>query len=207
MSALAPSALVAAAGSLIGLRDGSVARDAEIRQLLGGYVAGRRRPWASALIHHAGYWSHFQHRSRTSNWPLPRVRQVPDLAEYAAAKNVLSFAAPQPGEIFVLWSPAKQHFVHTGILLSVEPIPLYREDDVGQAHRDRRYVCSTIEGEVTSTGGFAGPHLGRVRRVLSPARGDRTIRWTELDARDRATAWASPRHPDRPASRNIETTR
>ena len=203
MSALVPAAFLAGAGSLIGLRDGTLARDITIRALLGGYVARRRRPWATDLIHHAGYWSHVEHRSGSSSWPIPRVRQCSELGEFAARKNVLSHERPQAGEIFLLWSPARQHFVHAGIVLSAEPMPLYHMDDVDEPHPNRRYECHTVEGEITASGGLSGPHLGRVRRVLSAAKGDRTIRWTELDRRDCGEGWQASREPVPPTNREI----
>ena len=92
---------------------------------------------------------------------------------------MLSEAKPELGEVFLLRSPSTRLYVHAGIILGAE-----RFDASG---KEVRYECHTIEGNVTPTGCVGGDHIARVRRILSPARGDRTIRWTELEARETAT--------------------
>jgi hypothetical protein len=93
---------------------------------------------------------------------------------------------PEIGEVFLLWSPAKCRFVHAGIVLAAE-----RFDAGGR--EAARYECLTIEGNVTPAGSVGGDRLARVRRILSPGRGDRTIRWTELETRATATRVTSAR--------------
>jgi hypothetical protein len=184
-----PALLLSGVSAIVGLKDGTAAGDARILTWLDNEVGvpGAR---GSALIHHAGYWSHFDQRNGVSSWPLP----VPDgedhhtaLASFAERLGILSDSRPQPGEVFLLWSPARRRFVHTGIVLSVERLPR----DPAAEGAPWRYECHTIEGDVTSTGCVAGARLGRVRRVLSPGLGDRSIKWTDVDGGERR---AQPPH-------------
>ena len=162
MIPLSPVLLIASAGAL-----------------LDGGASGRRPGWvagAAALVHHAGYWSHFDHRGGRSNWPLPQTTDCAELATFAGKRGVLSDEPPRIGEIFLLWSPSKRRFVHTGIVLASD-----RFDVVGR--EPARYECLTIEGGITRTGCIGGEGLARVRRMLVPGRGDRSIRWMGLEAR------------------------
>jgi hypothetical protein len=184
---LSPALFLSGAAAVLGMKDGSAARDAAIMKLLKGEMHTRARAWDMALVQHAGFWSHFDHRNGRSTWPIPAPKQHADLAAFAERENVLSSERPEAGEIFLLWSPAKKLFVHTGIVLSVEPLPF--DDQVeGEA---RRFECHTIEGEVTRTGCLHGTQLGRVRRVLMPGAGDRSIRWADVKMRPLA---AEPPH-------------
>lgn len=66
--------------------------------------------------------------------------------------------------------------MHTGVVLGVELLNA-SSDEIPQ------FECHTIEGNVTSTGCIGGDRLARVRRMLWPAQGDRTIRWSALERR------------------------
>ena len=187
MSPLSPSLLIAAAGALVeGARtaDGT-ARLAE--QFLMGVGAGGLRRWNAAFIYHAGYWSHFDHAAGRSIWPLPATADCDELGAFARFRNALSPRMPAPGDVFLLWSPTRSRFVHAGIVLMAERFGAL-------CSVPPRYACHTIEGNVTATGVLGGDRLTRVQRILSPVRGDRTIRWTALgvssseDARLRTVA-------------------
>jgi hypothetical protein len=65
-------------------------------------------------------------------------------------------------------------------VIAVEP-PETRLD--GSLH----YECHTIEGNLTGTGRLDGDRMGRVSRYLSPAAGDRTIRWADVEIREPLT--------------------
>ena len=195
---LSPALFLSGASAVLGMKDGTPARDASILSVLDAEV---RLPAArgGALVHHAGYWSHFDQRNGVSRWPLP-APDVHDhhttLARFAERQGILSDARPQPGEVFLLWSPARLRFVHTGIVLSVERLPR----DPAAERAPWRYECHTIEGNVTAAGGVAGARLGRVRRVLSPALGDRSIKWTDFDDGGEVMARPPHRWPSRDAS-------
>ena len=173
MNPLCPSLLIAAACALLeGARtaDGT-ARLAE--QFLMGVGAGAPRHWSAAFVHHAGFWSHFDHSMGRSIWPLPATADCDELGAFARFRNVLSSRVPAPGDVFLLWSPRRHRFVHAGIVLMAERFNSMACDPM-------RFACHTIEGNVTTTGGLGGDRLARVQRILSPLHGDRTIRWDAL---------------------------
>ena len=176
MIPLSPAMFVAAAGTWL---DGPHATN-NSAQLAGRFLSAVDDPhsarWDAAFVHHAGFWSHFDHCTGQSCWPLPATAACEELAEFAAAENVLSVEAPDPGEVFLLWSPAQKRFVHTGIVLGAERVRAPSDEPPS-------YECHTIEGNITSTGRVDGNRLVRVQRVLSPALGDRTIRWAEIEER------------------------
>jgi hypothetical protein len=152
MIRLSPHLLVATAGALIDLETG----DDDAR-----------------LIHRCGYWSHFDHRSRVSSWPVPLMATVQQLADFGRGRNVLAERAVA-GDLFLQWSPAKDAFVRAGIVACVAGVGVYKEKS--------RYVdVLSIEGGGDDFWGFSvGPVRELVRR-LSADSGDRFLRWTDLD--------------------------
>ena len=175
-----PSLLLAAAGTIArfgvaGATDRSVI-DAFVATA--GHVRAKR--WDAAFLYHAGYWSHFDDRTGTSSWPLPATTRCHDLARFARRERVLSSEAPRAGDVCLRWSPRRKVFVRTGVIIAVEPAT-ERLDGTLQ------FECHTIEGGVTPTARLDGDRMGRVARFLSPAGGDRTIRWTDIEARELVT--------------------
>jgi hypothetical protein len=129
----------------------------------------------ASFIHHTGYWSHFDHRSGTSVWPLPCATSCETLARFAATNEVLVFDAPEPGDVYLLWSPSKYRFARAGIVISsLRPLtyPSGR----------RGYECLTIDACTSRSGSIRGPHTAVIQRALCPDAGDRLIRWSMLDA-------------------------
>ena len=180
---LSPLLLIASAGALLDGARGEHDTERLAKQFLGELdhtaPAGR---WNAAFIHHAGYWSHFEHHIGRSAWPLPPALDCHELGAFAEANGVLSAGKPEFGEVFLLWSPLRKRFLHTGIILAAEPLGA----GTGAAEAER-YECHTMEGNITHTGCVGGSRLARVRRILSPARHDRTIRWMDLEPRAVAT--------------------
>ena len=71
MITLAPSLLVAAANALVGLEEqGGDNRGQMVELLLKEVNQQPGAPWCAAFVYHVGYWSHFDHRSGKSSWPL-----------------------------------------------------------------------------------------------------------------------------------------
>ena len=180
MTTLSPQMLISGAGVLCQIREHGICPAPLVRHFVQGVGRARARRWDAAFVHHAGYWSHYDNRSGTSSWPLPATTIANDLGIFARKHRVLSDGGPQPGEIFVLYSPSRAAFVHTGIVVGVEP-PTERFDGALE------YQCHTIEGNVTATGRPDGPLMGRGARILSPAFGDRTIRWADLEPYETTT--------------------
>ena len=130
--------------------------------------------WSATFVHHAGFWSHFDYRMGTSVWPLPATSSCTELAAFAAEHFVLAADEPEPGDVYLLWSPAKKLFVRAGIVLS-------RSRRFRYPSGRRYYECLTIDGDTGSDGSLRGGHTAVVQRVLSPSSGDRLIRWTLLE--------------------------
>ena len=130
--------------------------------------------WSATFVNHAGYWSHFDFRMGTSVWPLPATSSCTELAAFAAQHLVLAADAPEAGDVYLLWSPAKRQFVRAGIVLS-------RSRRFRYPSGRKFYECLTIDGDTASDGAIRGGRTAVVERVLSPSRGDRLIRWPLLE--------------------------
>jgi hypothetical protein len=122
----------------------------------------------TGFIHHAGYWTHFDNRTRRSSWPLPRTADVNGLARAARELGVLSTDRPEEGELFLEWAGPKRGFAATGIVDSCEPVGHPQS-------KEFFYRCTTMEGD--------GRVAHRSTRELSPRNGDRFVRWVDLDRR------------------------
>ena len=144
--------------------------------------------WSAAFVHHVGFWSHFDHRLGTSVWPLPATPSCTELATFAARHFVLAADAPQPGDIYLLWSPAKKLFVRAGIIHG-------RSRRIRYPSGRKRYACLTIDADTTRDGLLRGPYTALVQRMISPAAGDRLIRWPLIQLTSEEQAWSvdSPR--------------
>jgi hypothetical protein len=174
--ALSPSHFIATAGAMFGHDPDEAERRAVAQRCVRGTGRTGARRWSAAFVHHVGHWSQYDHRGGRSAWPLPATTACDELAQFAKQKDVLSDQAPEPGELMLLWSPSRKLFVHTGIVIAVEPAERH-------ATGVKQYECHTIEANVSATGRLDGNRMGRVSRFLSPALGDRTIRWTDLEPR------------------------
>jgi hypothetical protein len=129
---------------------------------------------SAAFVHHAGYWSHFDHRFATSIWPLPCIGSCTELADFAAEEGILMADAPEAGDVYLLWSPAKKVFARAGIVVGrVRPVS-FPSGRTG-------YDCLTIDACTTRSGSIRGPHTAVVQRVLSAEANDRLIRWPMLE--------------------------
>ena len=129
----------------------------------------------AAFLYRWGYWSHYDHASHTTSWPLIETRTADELATVAMARYILR-DAPQVGDIFLQRSQPAKRFVRTGVVVAVGESGRY-------SSRDRYHDATTIEAGTDAAGQLRGRHILRVARRFLPDRGDRFIRWTELDDR------------------------
>lgn len=176
MMVLTPALLVGTASAFIGFGEDPHCRGTMVDRLIQqvrAHPGGFDVPWDAALVHHAGYWSHYDHRIAHSSWPIPPQASANALAAFARRANVLD-ERPEIGDVFLLWSPMRQRFVHTGIVLYVAGRGGF---DSGPAF----YECVVLSPNVHADGRIGGPTTLRLTRRISPANGDRFIRWTELD--------------------------
>jgi hypothetical protein len=130
--------------------------------------------WDTAFVHHAGYWSHYEHQIGRSSWPLPPTNDCNDWARFAEAHGALMAARPRAGDVFLVWSTREKRFVHAGIVAA------YR-NATGILPNGCTYMeCETIEGNVDPAGRWYRDGIHRCTRRLVTERGDRIIRWSEL---------------------------
>lgn len=129
--------------------------------------------WDVALIHHWGFWSHFDHRVEVSSWPVSAVKTASDLAAFGAARGLLH-EQPEVGDIFLQYAPKRKCFVHAGIVAVV----CVR----GLLAPNRSYVeVVAIEGDSDEGGQLGGGKTVRLTRRLLPSAGDRFLRWADLE--------------------------
>jgi hypothetical protein len=127
-----------------------------------------------ALLQHCGYWSHFDHQSGRSCWPIHEAATPADLAAYGRAHNLLRLD-PRVGDILLQFNPMRRSFVRAGLVVRV-----VRR---GWWTPGRPYVdVLSIEGGVDDDGQLGGAHVLRVERRLSACYGDRFLRWADARA-------------------------
>jgi hypothetical protein len=188
---LSPAFLITAALALV---DDVSPSEGAPREMPAAALASRYRDsadgWSAAFVHHAGYWSHFDYRLEGSIWPLPATSSCTELAAFAVDHFVLRADEPNPGDIYLLWSPAKKLFVRAGIILGRTKQQVYPSGRIG-------YECVTIDADTTLRGTLRGPCTAIVRRMLCPAAGDRWVRWPLLDVE----TWEQPSFAEWPSRR------
>ena len=177
MFRLSPQLLIATTRALAGLgvteEDFGEADDgAQHQGRVLGIVQDDRSSWDARFVQQCGYWSHYNHRSRSSMWPIPVDLTTPELALFGLAHGVLH-DTPEPGDVFLMWGPSRDMFVHAGVVVDV--LATYPEPG-----RKRSFDVYAIEGDTDEYGRLRGGRAMRVRRRLSAARGDRFLRWAEL---------------------------
>ncbi|HVT38696.1 MAG TPA: hypothetical protein VHE78_06620 [Gemmatimonadaceae bacterium] len=195
MIPLSPALLVAAANALVGLDEedesGRMARiflremnaplvTPEEGALPDGGESGRfstpsRVTWDTAFVHHVGWWAHYDAEGDASSWPFRPSASCDELRAFAAKYDALC-TDPLPGDLFLLWSPAREASFRTGILVRAGDV---HTDPEGRKYRE----CATIEGDSDEMMRGSGGWIVRHTRQLSADRGDWFVRWTALDLR------------------------
>ena len=174
---LSADLLIAAATSFVGLGEerGTRGRGRMIEQFLTETRVPRRErstiPWHTAFVHHVGYWSHYDHASAESRWPMPPLPSASTLGAFARLYDVLR-KQPERGDVFLLWAPGRKRFERAGIIVRVENSGEWIS---GTAFHE----CETIEGNANERHAI-GRRVLRLRRKFTPGRGDRFVRWTAL---------------------------
>lgn len=180
---LSPLVLVAAANTMLGLAKDN-APDAEVMLREVGQPVGR--VWDTAFVHHVGYWSHYDHAALRSAWPMPATNDCNVWARFAKRRGVLLQADPRRGDVFLLWSQRRKRFVHAGIVAEYDHA-------TGILPNGTSYMeCETIEGNVNAAGHWPRAGIHRQTRRLVAERGDRFIRWADLDEPAEESVIATP---------------
>ena len=129
--------------------------------------------WDTALVHHLGYWSHFDHRSQHSSWPLIATASATELGAFGAERKI-EREEPEPGDVFLLYAPNKRQFVRAGIIVALGGRGKFVNGNVF-------HEVVTIEGNTNERGHAGGDRTLAMTRKLSWEGGDRFLRWTDLD--------------------------
>ena len=178
-----PQLLLAAANAFVGLDDLSSGDERTgvpelvLRQL------GRNgaRHWDTAILHHWGFWSHFDHETDRSAWPVIAAATPAELAAFGEAHGVLR-TRPLEGDIFLQFGPSHREFVRAGVIARVL--------SAGQASGSESYFdVLAIEGNTGDGGAIGGRRTLRIARRLSSRAGDRFLRWAELEGDHALRDW------------------
>ena len=152
----------------------------------GGRASGPRPSWDARFIHECGYWSHYDSSSKSSAWPIPLHYTTPELGLFGQRHGVL-YDKPQPGDILLMHSKMWKVFVHSAVVVDVLAT-------IKPPGKKPMYDLYAIEGDIDEAGRLRGGRSLPARRRVVPSRGDRFLRWAELDResvrRERTGRWS-----------------
>ena len=171
MVPLSPQSLIISARTLalLGAQDDYTFGDAPSRPLqTSASEHGSPERWDLRFVHRCGYASHYDHRSRTSSWPLPMDLTHTELAQFGDAQRILR-DEPAAGDVFLVSHPRTKTFIQAGVIASVEARGRYD-------HRTPYFDAYTIVGDTDETGSPGRGRTMRLNRRLSLALGDRLYR-------------------------------
>lgn len=136
---------------------------------------GMDRPsWDAQFLQRCGYYSHYYRRGEPSPWPIPKEYcTTMGLAEFGEARGLIR-EAPRVGDIFLQWGPVEAEFIHCGVVADVLS---------GYTVKGKPpiYDLYTVEGDTDECGRRLGGKVMRVERKLSARKGDRFLRWTDVE--------------------------
>ena len=128
--------------------------------------------WDAALVQHCGYWSHYDHETDRSRWPIPRASSAEDFVAFGRRHHLLRTDA-SPGDILLQYSPARKTYVRAGVVVKVVA--------TGWWTPNRPYIdVLSVEGDAGNRGELGGAEVFRVARRMSLLTGDRFLRWCEF---------------------------
>lgn len=136
-------------------------------------VTAAPRSWDSKFVLRSAYYTYYDPDTRTSAWPLPVHLTTPELALWGQAHDLLR-EVPRAGDIFLQWSVPDEAFIHCGVIGRV--YTGFRTEQ-GITSID----LSTIEGDTNETLSLRGGKVKRGRRTMRPSKGDRFLRWSQID--------------------------
>ena len=174
-----PRLLIAAANAHVGMSERSARAVGRVVARRLGTEASHNVPTLDvALLLHWGHCSHYDIRAGRSSFPVLDTTTPDELAAFGARKCLLRLE-PLDGDIFLLFSPKVCTFVRAGLVVQVRGRGVFAPDA-------DFYDVTTIEGDSNERGELGGGRVLRVERRLSPAAGDRFLRWADLDPRSEA---------------------
>ncbi len=126
-----------------------------------------------AFIQNCGYLAYHDSCAGHSAWPIPDGLSSHELALFGTASGVVH-RTPREGDIFLMYSTRRRQFVHTGVILDV-----VRHDTI---ERTEYYDIISAEGNTDHRGLVERGRTMKIERRVTPALGDRFLRWTDLVA-------------------------
>ena len=126
------------------------------------------------LIQQLGFRAYFNEETKESAWPIP-LGLSPDELSILGVEHGILYESPMRGDVFLQQSFRGDQYVHAGLVMTVD----------GQGCIDDRLVYHdtyTIEGDTDHRGLLKRGYTCKLRRRLSPTKGDRYLRWSELAA-------------------------
>lgn len=176
MIPLTPALLVAAANTFVGrgpdVGDGG---GQMVELFLRDESREREDACVCTLVHHVGYWSHYDDDIQLSSWPIPPAfASCEALAQHARRAEIL-VEEPNMGDLFLLYSTELKGFAHSGIIVSVN-----EKFDHGAG---AAYICTTVEARIDDDHRCTVLSACRKIRWFSIRDGDRFIRWVDMELR------------------------
>jgi hypothetical protein len=118
-----------------------------------------------AFINDAGRQAHLDHATGESSWPLPRVRRAMELARIGRETGTLH-EWPQEGDIALRWNAIRAAYDHAAIVAAVADHAMLPRGSI---------ICRVLDA--------LAPARAR-STTYDPQRGDRFLRWVELEPGD-----------------------
>jgi hypothetical protein len=125
------------------------------------------------LLQDLGFRAYFDASARESTWPIPFGMTPHELALFGEREGV-SYTEPQSGDIFLQRSFYANEYIHAGLVMTVD-------GRVPAADHMVCFLASTVEGDTDHRGLLGRGYTCKLRRRFNPAKGDRFLRWCELD--------------------------
>jgi hypothetical protein len=168
-----PRLLIAAANAHVGMSERSARAVGRVVARRLGTEASHNVPTLDvAMLLHWGHSSHYDIRAGHSSFPVLDTTTPDELAAFGARKHLLR-VEPIDGDFFLLFSPKTCAFVRAGLVVQVRGRGILTPSA-------SYFDVTTIEGDTNERGELGGGKVLRVERRLSPAAGDRFLRWADL---------------------------
>jgi hypothetical protein len=126
------------------------------------------------FVNEAGYRAHQSQFTLTSAWPFHGIASLAELAAHAEREGILH-KFPEAGDLYLMHDDEVDQFVRTGIVVHVIAGGM-------PAHREVESTVLAIDGVRSAV---TAEKRGAFIEQLSSLRGDRFVRWVELDGRER----------------------
>ena len=125
------------------------------------------------LLQELGFRAYYDEATKTSAWPLPLGMSPHELGLFGEEHGILH-REPVSGDIFLQRGFRGWEYVHAGLVMTVDGRGVFDE-------RTEYFDTSTCEGDTDHRGMLRRGYTAKLRRRLSPTRGDRFLRWADLD--------------------------